>query len=133
MLDEFELNPDIAGRELVAEVDHAAKLVHSLRIEKVVGVRVTLRVAPADQVFARAFEVVELLEFGTRSDVRDDELYEIVCQLHCQRHAHLGDLALVEYVLSKVRFLCIRDMGPKEKFFLSSLLNQLVLTDLTPS
>ena len=76
---------------------------------------------------------MELLKFGTRSDVSDDELDEIVCQLHCQGHANLLDLVLAEYVLSKVGFLCIGDMGAKVKFLVSGLLNQLVLTDLSPS
>ena len=52
LLYEVEPNPDVTGRELVSEVDHAAKLVHSLRIEKEVGVCVARRVPPADQVFA---------------------------------------------------------------------------------
>ena len=48
LLDEFELYPDVAWRELVAEVDHAAKLIHSLGIEEEVGVCGAVRVLSAD-------------------------------------------------------------------------------------
>jgi len=48
LLDEFELDPDVSGRELVAEVDHTTKLIHSLSLEKEVGICSAGRVLSAD-------------------------------------------------------------------------------------
>lgn len=84
---------------MVAEVDHPADLVHTLRVVEEVGVGAVGWILPADEVLAGSFKVVEILEFGTRSDVGNNHVDKFIRQLNRQWDSHLGDLLLTEYVL----------------------------------
>lgn len=87
----------------------------------------------ADDKLSRPIIVDKLFELRAGFDVLDDTVHEIICQLHCQWHAHLAELTFVEYMKAKVSFVCIGNLGSKLQLVHTVLLLlQVFLTNFFP-